>query len=80
MPRIRELSKSEAAPSVAKMMSAQEDYFGFVLNPLKVMGFCPTIAEGANALMEGIDRAGALEAKLHSLLNARVASLNGCPF
>ena len=80
MPRIPELSAAEAEPAVQKMMAEQEAYFGFVLNPLKVMGYCPSIAEGANALMQGIEEAGRIEGRLRSLLYARVASLNGCPF
>ncbi|NNL84873.1 MAG: hypothetical protein HKP27_04430 [Myxococcales bacterium] len=80
MPRIPELSVADAAPAVQKMMAAQEAYFGFVLNPTKLMGHCPTIVEGAQSLMEGIEAAGGLEGGLRSLLYSRVASLNGCPF
>ena len=80
MPRLPELSAADATPAVEKMMAEQEAYFGFVLNPLKMMGYCPSIAAGAQALMEGIEKAGNIEGRLSSLLYARVASLNGCPF
>lgn len=80
MPRIPELRAADAAPSVTKMMAEQEDYFGFVLNPLKVMGHCPSVAEGLAALTQGIEDAGRIEGRLRSLLYSRVASLNGCPF
>jgi alkylhydroperoxidase family enzyme len=80
MPRIAELTAAEATPSMAKMMTEQERHFGFVLNPLKVLGYCPTIAEGLQELTQGIEAAGKIEGRLRSLLFSRVASLNGCPF
>lgn len=80
MPRIPELTQAAASAPVSKMMAQQEDYFGFVLNATKVMGHSPSIAEGAQTLMVGIDNAGYIEGRLRSLLYARVASLNGCPF
>jgi alkylhydroperoxidase family enzyme len=61
-------------------MEAQQATFGFVLNPLKLMGYCPTIVEGQTALAQGIEQAGHIEARLRYLLYTFVASLNGCPF
>jgi alkylhydroperoxidase family enzyme len=69
-----------AAPAVREMMAAQERLFGFVLNPIKQMGHCPTIAEGQVALTQGIEKAGHIEGSLRSLIYMRVATLNGCPF
>lgn len=80
MPRLPELKKEDAAPTVRRMMEAQEEVFGFILNPIKMMGYCPTIAEGQAALTGAIDKAGNIEDRLRSLLYTRVASLNGCPF
>lgn len=80
MPRIPELSREQASPSIAKAMDEQLRDFGFVLNPLKVIGYCPTIAAGLHALTGGIEEAGGIEAPLRSLVFARVAALNGCPF
>jgi hypothetical protein len=47
---------------------------------LKLMGYCPTIAEGQAALARGIEMAGNLEARLRYLIYTFVAGLNGCPF
>jgi alkylhydroperoxidase family enzyme len=80
MPRVPELNAANASPAVASMMAEQQAYFGVVLNPLKVIGHCPPIAEGATALMNAIEASGAIDGALRSLLYARVASLNGCPF
>ena len=80
MPRLPELTMETAPPTTRKMMEAQQAMYGVVLNPLKLMGYCPTIAEGQVALARGIEHAGHLEARLRYLLFTFVATLNGCPF
>jgi hypothetical protein len=69
-----------APPATRKVMEAQQAMFGFVLNPIKLMGYCPTIVEGVAALARGIDKAGTIEPRLRYLLYTYVASVNGCPF
>jgi hypothetical protein len=80
MPRLPELTIETAPPTIQKLMEAQQATFGFVLNPTKLMGYCPTIVEGQAALAQGIEQAGHIEARLRYLLYTFVASLNGCPF
>ena len=80
MPRIPELKAADAAPMIQQAMAEQEEYFGFVLNPTKLLGYCPSIARAANGMMLGIEESGLLEERLRSLIYSRVASLNGCPF
>ncbi len=80
MPRLPELSIEMAPSATRKMMQAQQDIFGAVLNPTKLMGYCPTIAQGQMALAQGIEKAGNIEARLRCLINTFVAGLNGCPF
>ena len=80
MPRLPELTLETASPATRKMMEAQQAMFGMVLNPIKLLGYCPTIVEGQAALGRGIDHAGNIEARLRYLLYTLVASLNGCPF
>jgi hypothetical protein len=80
MPRLPELTMEIAPPTIRKMMEAQQATYGAVLNPLKLMGYCPTIAEGQAALARGIEQAGHIEARLRYLLYTFVATLNGCPF
>ena len=80
MPRIPELDAAAASPAIAKMMAAQESHFGFVLNPLKVLGYCPPVAEGMQAMGQALEDSGHIEGRLRALLYSRVASLNGCPF
>ena len=80
MPRLPELTFDTADPATQKLMQAQEAFFGVILNPTKIMGYCPSIVDGATALGQSIDRAGHIEANLRYLVYTYVASLNGCPF
>ena len=80
MPRLPELTMATAPPATRKLMEAQQAIFGMVLNPIKLLGYCPTIVEGQAALGRGIDHAGNIEARLRYLVYTLVASLNGCPF
>jgi hypothetical protein len=80
MPRLPELTIETAPPATRKMMEAQQTMLGMVLNPIKLMGYCPTVVEGQAALARGIDQAGNIEARLRYLVYTLVASLNGCPF
>jgi hypothetical protein len=80
MSRLPELTIDTAPVAIQNIMAAQQALFGFVLNPTKVMGYCPSIVEGATALGRGIDKAGHIEARLRYLLYTYVASLNDCPF
>ena len=80
MARLPELSIDTAPPATQKMMEAQQKMFGTILNPTKLMGYCPTIAAGQVALTQGIEKAGNIEARLRCLIYTFVAGLNGCPF
>jgi hypothetical protein len=62
------------------MMETQQDMYGVVFNPLKLMGYGPTIAEGQAALTRGIEQAGRIGARRRYLLYTFIATFNGCPF
>lgn len=80
MPRLPELTVETAPAAAQAAMQAQQEMFGMVLNPTKVMGYCPTILEGQAALTMGIEKAGNVELSLRCLIYTYVAGLNGCPF
>ena len=50
MPRLPELTIETAPPATRQMMEAQQAMFGMVLNPIKLLGYCPTIVAGQAAL------------------------------
>jgi len=80
VPRLPELSKEDADPAVREMMEGHERFFDTVLNPLKLQGYVPSIAQGASGLGRGIDAGGNIEAQLRYLVYSFVAGRNGCPF
>jgi len=80
MPRLPELTIDTAPAATRRTMATQQATYGFVLNSTKIMGYCPTIAEGQAALTRGIEQAGNIEARLRYLVYTFVAGLNGCPF
>lgn len=80
MPRVPELDAEHATASIREVMRKQEDAFGFVLNPTKVMGYLPEVTRAQARLGQALDESGHLEASLRYLVYAKVASLNGCPF
>lgn len=80
MARLPDLEIDAAAPSIAKMMRAQENAFGYVFNATRMMGYCPEISAAANGMGAAIDGSGHIEPSLRYLLYVRVAGLNGCPF
>jgi hypothetical protein len=45
MPRLPELTLETVPPIIRQMMETQQAMYGAVLNLLKLMGHCPTIAE-----------------------------------
>jgi hypothetical protein len=45
MPRLPELTLETVPPIIRQMMETQQAMYGAVLNLLKLMGYCPTIAE-----------------------------------
>jgi hypothetical protein len=80
MPRLPELTVDTAPAATQKIMQAQQRALGMMLNPTKIMGYCPTIVEGQMALAQGIEKAGNIEPRLRYMVYTFVAGLNGCPF
>ena len=80
MARIKEITQDGGDPVLAPQFASEREYFGDLLNPTKVMAHCPPILAAAKNLYASIDESGLLPVTLLSLVYARVAALNGCPF
>ncbi|HEU0166351.1 MAG TPA: hypothetical protein VFS62_01145 [Chloroflexota bacterium] len=80
MPRIKPLTKEEAAPEAQASFDANMKAFGQVLNTTAVYAYRPTIQAGAGALGRGINESGLIPARLRSLINVRIAGQVGCVF
>lgn len=54
--------------------------FGKVLTPATVYAHCPPILFGFNVMQAMIQRSGHIPPALRSLVNVRIAQINGCHF
>lgn len=80
MPRVSEIEEPGGDPVLTQIFERERKMFGDLLNPTKVMAHCPPILQAAKQLGAAIDQSGQLPKTLLSLINFRVASINGCPF
>jgi alkylhydroperoxidase family enzyme len=80
MPRVREIEEPGGDPVLTQIFEQERAVFGGLLNPTKVMAHCPPILRAAKLLGASIEQSGQLPKALLSLVNFRVASINGCPF
>jgi len=80
MPRISEIEDAGSDPVLKEVFAKEREVFGDLLNPTKVMAHCPPILHAAKQLGASIEQSGQLPKALLSLVNFRVASINGCPF
>jgi hypothetical protein len=80
MPRVSEIEEPGDDPVLTQIFEQERAVFGDLLNPTKVMAHCPPILRAAKLLGASIAQSGQLPKALLSLVNFRVASINGCPF
>ena len=80
MPRVSEIEEPGDDPALKQIFEREREMFGDLLNPTKVMAHCPPILRAAKLLGASIEQSGRLPKALLSLINFRVASINGCPF
>lgn len=80
MPRLPELTMETADPAVQQLMAGEAGALGTILNPTKLMGYRPPIAQAQDALRQSIDDSGQIEPQVRYLVYTFVAERNGCPF
>ncbi len=78
--RIEGLRPEEADEYARRVFEAQAKKWGAPLTNHTVYARRPTIFRGARAMWQGIDGSGLIDPRLQTLVNRRVASLNGCEF
>lgn len=62
------------------LFRAHRKKFGAVLTPATVYAHCPPILFGFNVMQAALQRSGRIAPALRSLVNVRVAQINGCHF
>ena len=80
MARVADVNTEEADRYVSAVLNAQRKVWGAPLLNHLVYARRPSIFKGARAMWGGLEESGLISAALRSLINRRVASLNGCMF
>ncbi len=80
MPRIRPLTKTEAAPELLPILEQVERTFGTIHAGTGIFAYCPPILQASNGLGRAITASGTVSSLIRNLAMLRVAQLVGCPF
>ena len=80
MSRIPEIDTSTAEGYTAAVLNAQRKTWGAPLNNHLLYARRPALFKAVRGMWTAIDSDGLIGAALLSLINRRVASLNGCVF
>ena len=80
MARIEGVDPAHAQGQIWTVFAAQIKKWGAPLLNHLLYARRPTIFRGARAMWTGLDSSGLIDAKLVSLINRRVATINGCEF
>jgi hypothetical protein len=78
--RIEGVDPNRAQGPVKAVFEAQTRKWGAPLLNHLIYARRPTIFRGARAMWSGLDSSGLIDGRLVSLINRRVATINGCEF
>ena len=77
---MREIEDDGGDPILKDLFAKEQEVFGYLLNPTKVLAHTPVILRAAKQLSAAVEKSGLLPAGLLPLIYLRVALINGCPF
>lgn len=80
MARIPDVDIAETEPYVRQVLEAQARAWGGPLLNHLIYARRPSIFRGVRAMWAGLDSSGLIDDALKTLVNRRVAFLNGCEF
>ena len=80
MARIDGVDPDRSQGPIKAVFEAQTRKWGAPLLNHLLYARRPTIFRGARAMWSGLDSSGLVDARLVSLVNRRVAAINGCEF
>ena len=80
MARIYDVDQSGIDNYTRQVFAAQAKKWGAPLLNHLIYARRPSIFRGARGMWTGIDASGLIDGRLQSLINRRVASINGCEF
>ena len=80
MARIEGVDPGRARGQIRAVFEAQAGKWGAPLLNHLIYARRPTIFRGARAMWSGLESSGLIDGRLVSLINRRVAAINGCGF
>ncbi len=80
MARIDGVDVDGVAPSEKEVFARQIAEWGVTLEPYEIFARRPSVLHAVLGMWDGLHASGLLDAKLTTLVNRRVAALNGCLF
>ena len=80
MARIEGVDPDEVERYAKDVLAAQAKLWGTPLLNHLIYARRPSIFRGVRGMWTGIDASGLIDPRLQSLVNRRVAALNGCEF
>ena len=80
MTRIADVNVEETEQYIKAVLDAQSKVWGAPLLNHLLYARRPSIFKGARGMWTGIEASGLIDNALRSLINRRVAFLNGCEF
>ena len=80
MARIEGVDPDRAQGQIRAVFEAQTRKWGAPLLNHLLYARRPTIFRGVRAMWTGLDSSGLIDGRLVSLINRRVATINGCDF
>jgi alkylhydroperoxidase family enzyme len=78
--RVDPVNVEDVSDVIRNVLEAQVRKWGAPLLNHLLYARRPSIFRGARGMWSGLDASGLIDAELTSLINVRVASLNGCVF
>jgi hypothetical protein len=78
--RVDGVAPDDVDDAIRAVFEAQARKWGAPLLNHTVYARRPSIFHGARAMWSGLDRSGLIDGAVSSLVNVRVAALNGCVF
>jgi len=80
MARIKGLQKDQVDARISRVFEQQVEKWGATLEPYEIYARRPSIFHAVMGMWGGLTASGLLDTSLTSLVNRRVAELNGCVF
>jgi len=80
MARITGVDTNDAEPAERKVFDRQIEEWGATLEPYEIYARRPSVFHAVLGMWDGLNSSGLVHRKLTTLVNRRVAALNGCVF